>query len=626
MQTLKIFFIFIIILIWEQPPCFAIPDTNDLPATVKSDFDSLVNTIERQDFLTAFTYLNRLQSSNISNDATNWAMFKLREGQLYLGMQLFDKAEKCLLESVPLFEKTQQVARTGEAYYFLGGVMEHKKDDGQKQLNYFKKALPYYQKAHDTLRVIWTLDAIGASYYKLKLLDKAIENSRLAATLMMGDSTQFYEPNVFTSLGEYYLAGGDLETAQIYLEKSVNFYKNLYKNEFDTEGYLIYDAYRLLGAVYLKLDKRTEGMALLNEALNYCQQNIDDPLLVKETFAILIEDAKQRGDLVTALQLHERYNHLRDSLSQRDEILKLEQNQMAMAISKAEKEQALLKNQLSTNQTINQTMAFVAILMLGLLVALSSLYRQNRTFNKKLHLEVQRKTQALQQSNAELERFTFVASHDLKTPIRNIISFNKLLERRLGNAADDNTRQYLGFVRDYAYMMNNLVDNIISFSKIGQVEKEDISSVNLSEVSENVIQHLKPKIEARHADVHTEGGLPEVVANKKHVEELFSRLIDNALTYNDKAQPRITIGAIKNGKADRHLFVRDNGIGIDPNYQDKVFELFSKLHSSKDYQGSGMGLAICKKIVMQYGGRIWLESEKGVGTTVHVVLPAEVEN
>jgi signal transduction histidine kinase len=617
MRTLLKRFLLFFALIWGQLS-YANPNTS--AQTPNAHLDSLAHAIDRQDFLAAFQFLNDLRSLNLREDDPQFALLKLREGQLYLGMQFYDRAEQCLLESAALFEKNKKALLTGEAYYFLGGVMEQKKESGQKQLGYFKNALGFYQKAKDTLKIVWTYDAIGGAFFKLKDFEKAIDNSRLAATLMMTDSARFYEPNVYTSIGNSYLAKGDLETAQSYLEKSVF----AYKNGFNTEGYLIYDAYRLLGTVYLKLDRRAEGMSLLQEALTYCESHIDDPLLVKETFHTLIDDAKSHGDWATALNLQERYVLLRDSLSQREDLIKIEQNHTAMTVFKAEEEQKMLKNQLHNNQVINQTMVFVALLMLCLLVALFSLYRQNRNFNKKLHAEVHRKTQALQQSNNELERFAFIASHDLKTPIRNIISFNKLLERRLGNQADESTKQYLGFVRDYAYMMNNLVENIISFSKIGEKEALKMDKVPMIEVSQQVIHNLQNKIQSRQANVVTEGVLPDIVAYKPHVEQLFQHLVDNALTYNDKPQPQVTIGSIKNGQADRHLFVRDNGIGIDPNYQDKVFEMFSKLNSSQQYKGAGLGLAICKKIVMQYGGRIWLESEKGIGTTVHVVLPAEM--
>jgi light-regulated signal transduction histidine kinase (bacteriophytochrome) len=210
----------------------------------------------------------------------------------------------------------------------------------------------------------------------------------------------------------------------------------------------------------------------------------------------------------------------------------------------------------------------------------------------------------------------------LRTPLRNIISFSGLLDRKLKENPDKDTKEYLGFIKDYAHHMNNIIHDILDFSKIGKSDKDDTALVNLNEVTNSVLTSLKDKIQERNAFVLIEGVLPTIMADKTHIVQLMQNILENALTYNESEQPEIKIGTQNDENGVPTIYVQDNGIGVDDHYQAKVFEMFTRLHNIEKYPGTGLGLAICKKIVMQYGGRIWLNSTLGKGTTVHLAFAA----
>jgi light-regulated signal transduction histidine kinase (bacteriophytochrome) len=304
-------------------------------------------------------------------------------------------------------------------------------------------------------------------------------------------------------------------------------------------------------------------------------------------------------------------------------LTRLSHNETLLEVGKKDKEFALMEQSLASQKNQSRFTLGLLILLAIVLAFMVHSYWVKKNFNAKLKQEVERQTSEILEKHIEIESFTKTASHDLKTPIRNITSFTSLLKRSLKDHPNENVHEYLGFVQQYAAQMSDLVEDISNFSKIRQTGEVKVSDVNLNDITDKIIHKtLKEKIETRKARVFTEGVLPTLKASEKHIEQLISNLLDNAMIYNEQDEPEITIGVEYNGNNESRIYVRDNGIGIDSEYQNKVFDMFTRLHSVKDYKGSGLGLATCKKIVNQYGGNIWLDSQKGKGTTVYFSLPA----
>jgi len=228
-------------------------------------------------------------------------------------------------------------------------------------------------------------------------------------------------------------------------------------------------------------------------------------------------------------------------------------------------------------------------------------------------------TDELKRSNADLEQFAYIASHDLQEPLRMVSGFTGLLQRRYRGKLDADADEFIGFAIGGVNRMQELINDLLSYSRVG---REDVSAkaVDMQIVVDKALANLQTAIEERSALVSS-GPLPTLLANEGMLVRVFQNLIGNALKFCKAERPIVRIAAERHGTEWR-FSVADNGIGIDPQYKDRIFLIFQRLHKQGEYPGTGIGLAVCKRIVERNGGRIWLESEPGKGTTFFFTLPA----
>lgn len=229
-------------------------------------------------------------------------------------------------------------------------------------------------------------------------------------------------------------------------------------------------------------------------------------------------------------------------------------------------------------------------------------------------------TEELARSNSDLEQFAYVASHDLREPLRQVASYVSLLERRYGKLLDKDGLDFIGFARDGAERMNQLIIDLLDFSRIGH-QAQPYEDVSLSKVIDNACANLASRIEEAEALISRDDELPVIPGARGDLIRLFQNLIGNALKYRapDRA-PVITVSA-RRLDTEWVVTVADNGIGIDPQYFDKIFGIFQRLHTRDKFEGTGIGLAICKKIIERMGGRIWVDSIPNQGSRFHISLP-----
>jgi signal transduction histidine kinase len=232
--------------------------------------------------------------------------------------------------------------------------------------------------------------------------------------------------------------------------------------------------------------------------------------------------------------------------------------------------------------------------------------------------ELNKVTIELERSNQELLQFAYVASHDLQEPLRMVAGFTSLLERRYKDKLDRDAQEFIRFAVDGAVRMQKLIDDLLTYSRVGS-HHIPFEAVDCNYLLDQAIINLRVAIEESHA-VITRGNLPMVPCNGLQMIQLFQNLISNAVKFRGTDPPRIHIAAERRGEEWLFSF-RDNGIGIDPQYHDRIFKIFQRLHSRDEYAGTGIGLALCMKIVELHKGRIWMESELGKGTTVYFTLP-----
>ena len=229
-----------------------------------------------------------------------------------------------------------------------------------------------------------------------------------------------------------------------------------------------------------------------------------------------------------------------------------------------------------------------------------------------------RKAAELSRSNAELEQFAYIASHDLQEPLRMISSYCELIERRYGERLDDAGRRFLGFARDGAVRMRSLINDLLAYLRIsGEVERRPCSS---QEACRQAIDNLRVAIDDAGAAV-TVDRLPEVIADPGQLMQIFQNLLGNALKYRGDRRPEIRVSGRRDGESVEFAVV-DNGIGIGSEHFERIFGVFQRLHGENDFSGTGIGLAVCRKLVERSGGRIWVESQVGIGSTFRFTLPA----
>lgn len=241
-----------------------------------------------------------------------------------------------------------------------------------------------------------------------------------------------------------------------------------------------------------------------------------------------------------------------------------------------------------------------------------------------IKLEERKRTQVndlLIKSNKELERFAYIASHDLKTPLRNIISFVGLVEKSIATKTYDNIPEFIGYLKMYSKNMLQIVEDVLELSRVNNHILK-LEKVKLDELMVMVDFNLQKEIAAKNVKIEC-SSFPEFRANKSQILQVFQNLIENGIKYNNSAMPFIQISYTPTGKY-HHFTIRDNGIGISEEYHEKVFEMFRRLHSINEYEGTGIGLALCKKIIESHGGNIEIRSPKKGGTEVIFQIPRKV--
>lgn len=225
----------------------------------------------------------------------------------------------------------------------------------------------------------------------------------------------------------------------------------------------------------------------------------------------------------------------------------------------------------------------------------------------------------IQRSNKELEQFAYVASHDLQEPLRMVSSYMQLLQRRYKDKLDNDANDFINYAVDGSKRMQELIRDLLAYSRVGSRPGKELEPIDTETVLDHAIRNLGVSIKESGA-VITHGSMPTMFADGLQITQLFQNLISNAIKYCNEVPPRIHISAEQNKKAVT-FSVSDNGIGIDPQYYERIFTIFQRLHSREKYSGTGIGLAICKKIVERHNGKIWVESLPGEGSTFYFTIP-----
>ncbi len=241
----------------------------------------------------------------------------------------------------------------------------------------------------------------------------------------------------------------------------------------------------------------------------------------------------------------------------------------------------------------------------------------NITVRKKAEEQVENHVEELAKSNAELEHFAYVASHDFREPLRMITSFLQLLERKYTDQLDQDANEFIGFAVDGAKRLNDMINDLLTYSRVSS-NKREFKMLDCEQILNETLTNLKVQIDESQAII-THDPLPKILGDDLLMVELFQNLIGNAIKYRRQEAPQIHISAKQ--ELNQYCFsIKDNGIGIDTKHLGRIFTIFQRLHTKEEYDGTGLGLAIAQKIVNEHSGHIWAESEEGKGSTFYFTI------
>ncbi|MEL7251356.1 MAG: ATP-binding protein [Bacteroidota bacterium] len=396
---------------------------------------------------------------------------------------------------------------------------------------------------------------------------------------------------------------------------------------------------------YLLQQKEWQELDQILSILIESAERRDNNDFLAKAYQIQFNAAQEQGLTSRALAAHVKYKEYSDRLneyvfSQSEMILRnqarLQQSEDRNRILNMENQNQKLRITRSRNGLL---LAVLGVLLLAVTVAyLVRLYQIRARKNEELEELVVERTQQIEtvnrelaetnekltKRNTELERFAFVVSHDLKTPLHNVIKFAGLLKARLGKSTQEETADYLNFIVAGGKRMNRLIEDVLAFSLyVATSDESHYETIDLHELTLDIQESISGVIDQRNAVVQIEGPLQQLYYTPAKVLLLFKNLIENGIKYNQSDQPTVKIWGVQEEEY-YSVFIADNGIGIDEEFYDKIFQMFARLHTQVKYEGSGLGLAICKRLVEEFGGQIGVESQIDIGTTFRLDFPLKL--
>lgn len=539
-------------------------------------------------------------------------------GASYFYMGDLDLSLECRLKSFHLAQMVADSTFLAGSLYALAEVeMEQKEFD--QALKYVQQSLDISTRADDDYYVSYCLDLIGNIYHETKNFAKAIEyktkSCETVDTIVEAYQSAFCDYTLALTYNEM----GDFEKA-IALFSSALAKQQASDQQEDAARSMAY-----LGALLAKEGDCQKGMDMLLQSLAIAEQLVIKPLY-RDVYEKLYATTKHCGRFEDAVGFQEKYILYRDSISN-------SHVQMRIANQHAKHELNMLElNLLQKDQRLSTLYIVLLCVALAFFFLLATfvfwLYKKQQSDNRLQaersatlathNVALESTNQQLKHAYAELEQFAYIISHDLKAPLRTIGSYASLINRRYKDNLDEDGRNFLRYITEDAKHMSTLLENILDYSKVDKSE-EVFEKVDLNLSMERAMRQLDGTIRKINATI-VYPSLPTVKGNKTQLLQVFQNLIDNALKFIPADhQPHIQIAVVEEPNHFR-FSVQDNGIGIPPEMQSKIFAPFKRLHNRNEYQGTGIGLAICQKIVERHGGKIWVESDGATGTTFYFTI------
>jgi len=445
--------------------------------------------------------------------------------------------------------------------------------------------------------------SIGSFYEKKKENNQALEYFDKAVQIQKRLGLKEKLSYSYLRIGIVYENQNNLPLALKYYYKSLNLGEKIGLKE------VISRSLCKTGTLEIKNGAIEKAQEQIRLALTLAKE-IDDPNLIKDAATAKVTLAIAIGDYKLAYEMEGLKNNVKDKI-QNEEIKK----ELIRRQYKYEKDKALLNKDLEIEAERKNALFMEEQ---GDLIELKNdeLASKNKIINQQVK-ELEELIQKLQESNESLNQFAAVAAHDLKAPLRNIQGFSQLLHQKFSGKLPEQDMALFMHIINSCASLKELIDGLLNYSRISNVKLE-LDCVDLSELVGDVKNNLSNIVKETKVVLHIADGLPKVTGQYSLLFQVVLNFINNAIKFRRKAEgleSKIWVNSENHNSDEIKISIKDNGIGIEKEHQNKIFGIFKKLHSSSEYEGSGIGLSVCKKIIERLGGKVWLESEKNVGTT-----------
>jgi signal transduction histidine kinase len=531
-------------------------------------------------------------------------------GNLYNIAGDYDKALEYFYQSLNVAESRKDKNGIIVTLQEISAVFVQTKKP-EKAQDFINRAYNMALEIKDSTRIASVLNSYGSILRSVNQLDGALEKHKYALVLfeLTASKTDIAKSQI--AIADVYIKLNQYPSAEKYLLDALQNVDFLYN----------YDKAQL----YQKLGEYYKHQNSLLLAKKYYFQSI--ALAEKYDFKDVAQLAnynlyklsKLTGDTDGAIKYLERADALSDSLYNQEKSKRMAEMEFRFDLEKGEKEIQQLK--LRENKLTLAAGTIISVVAVGFLLFIVFMRGANNKNLKLKNLAIHQQNQKLEESNEVLRQFAYASAHDLKEPLRNIGSFVSLIQRRFMKDLPDEAQEYMGFVTTGVKRMNNLLEDLLKYSTLITDKQPDKEMIDLKDIVNIVSSNLQNTIESKQAEIRLGDKLPQVEMNRLHLTQLFQNLISNSLKFVHDKPPIVQInGQSKNGEV--MITVQDNGIGIKQEYSAKVFQLFHRLNkTNQQFEGTGIGLTICKNIVEKYNGRIWFESVENNGTTFFITFP-----
>lgn len=560
-----------------------------------------------------YRYLNWAKSRNALQDI---AKTSANISATYQAMGDFKKAYDFGLDCLRRNEEIKDSSGMAEAYYELGTLFFYQKNH-KEALDYYKQSMAISQSLKAPKAVYSCLGAMGSVYEELGDLDAALDYNLQSLEIARKMGQKMPEAYALHNVGTVYIKLKMNDRALDYLNASLKL-----KQELDDVWGLV-ASYKYLGLLYLQKQAFDQAIVHLNEGLELAKAS-NSKNREAELLTILAAAYEKAGKPSEAIQSLRRSADLKDAMLSEAIVRELGEKKESYELLKKEREIVVLTKEQEISRLRTSIIAIIACF---LLLAGWQLWRQyllqrrNNAVLKEKNAYIDGQNQLLQLANGELQQFAHVASHDLREPLRTISSFSTLLSRHYDSKFDDEAKEYQGFIQSAVKRMQHLLDDLLEYARIDHKESER-EITDLSRVVQEATMNLKSQIESTQARIEVQS-LPSLRVFPRQMVQLFQNLISNGLKYRGEAPPYIRISSTFSPQTNLHtIAVSDNGIGMEPANLDRIFNMFVRLHGLGKYEGTGIGLATCKKVVERHGGKIWAESTPGKGSTFYFSIPS----